>query len=373
MNISILHHSLNSGGGSERVCLEMISALKRGGHNVIMCTFERTNWANIKRYYGEVIIPDEEIIIPKFALNFTYGEMLNFSLLTLKICKWSDVIIMSSTSPNIFGIANVRPCIRGKKIIVYVNMPPFISRKGQWRFYYAPYVFLQRKLFHDAKNIRVLANSSFVAKIIKETFRINPDVVYPPVNIEKFYVSEKQDFVVSLGRFNQFKRFEVLINSFVKVGKGKCIIMGSVANNAFRESVAYVRKLRGIIEKLGIADRVSLLVNCPFQRVREILSKSKLYVNCTMFEPFGISVVEGMVSGCVPIVHKSGGPYTDIIEYDKYGFSFINLSDLAQKIGLLLKEKDLYCKYSKKAAERAKIFCREKFHKEILSIVESAI
>jgi len=54
-------------------------------------------------------------------------------------------------------------------------------------------------------------------------------------------------------------------------------------------------------------------------------------VHPIIYEHFGISVVEAMASGCVSIVHRSGGSYTDIADHDKYVFSFEDVEDLAEK------------------------------------------
>lgn len=369
MNVSIIHHSLNSGGGSERVCLEMINALKRKGHYVVMCTFDKSNWAAMQKLYGEIEEPDEEIVMPRLFWNFTYGEMLNFSLLALKILNNSDIIILSSTSPNTFGIVRITKNLRRKKIVVYVNMPPIVFRNSLRYYYYSPYVFLQRKFINNSNTFKVLSNSSFTSKIIKETFGIDSEVVYPPVNIDKFYVSIKEDIIASLGRFSPFKRFEVLINSMVKAD-GKCVIMGSAASNSLKISLAYIRKLKKIIRSFKLQNKVSLIINPTFDKVREILSKSKIYVNSTIFEPFGISVVESMASGCVPIVHRSGGPYIDIIGRGKYGFSFQSSDELAKNIHLLIDKDELCILFSRKAIERAKIYSAMNFQQKMLDIVE---
>ena len=370
MNVAILHHSLNSGGGSERVCLDIIDALKKAGHNVSLCTFEKTDWTTVERYYGKFTKPDKEIVGTKFLWDFTYGEMVNFSLLTLKIYKSSDIIIVSSTSPNVFGILNTYP-YSGKKFIFYMNMLPFIYQSSIRRFYYTPYILIQKKTLSKVSDLCALVNSSFGAKIIRETFGVNPRVVYPPVDIENFYFSKKQNLIVSVGRFSPFKRFEVLIKSLVNIDECRCVIMGSVARNAIRDSVTYLRKLRKMVNELKLQDKIKLLVNCPFDVLRQTLSKAKLYVNCTLFEPFGIGIVEGMASGCVPIVHRSGGAYEDVIDHDRYGFSFVDVNDLRGKINLLLENDDLYREYSRKAIKRSKRFNRKNFKKKILGLVES--
>ena len=239
MNVAILHPSLNSGGGSERVCLDIIDALKRDGYNVSLCTFEKTDWTTVERYYGKFTKPDKEIVGRKFLWDFTYGKMVNFSLLSLKIYKSSDIIIISSTSPNVFGILNTYP-YSGKKFVFYINMIPFIYQGNMWRFYYTPYILIQKKRLSRINKGSILVNSSFAAKIIEGTFGVNPTVIYPPVDIKNFYFSKKQDLIVSVGRFSPFKRFEVLIKSLMNIDEGKCVIMGSVAKNAIKESVISV-------------------------------------------------------------------------------------------------------------------------------------
>jgi glycosyltransferase involved in cell wall biosynthesis len=211
----------------------------------------------------------------------------------------------------------------------------------------------------------------FSSKVIEDVYSLKSDVLYPPVDLENFHPSDKEKLVVSVGRFTPFKRFEVLIRSFVGVDEGRCVILGSTYKSAVGESFRYVGKLRRMINELKLQDRIELFVNSPFTVLQNTLSKAKLYVHCALFEHFGISVVEGMASGCVPIVHRSGGTYTDIIDYDKYGFSFGDTNELAAKITLLLKNDDLCRQYIEKAAERANIFSKENFKNEIANIVES--
>lgn len=365
MNVAVLHPSLNIGGGAERVCLDVIESLKERGHDVLLGTFEKTDWKSVEKYFGKVTRPDKEIIRPRMFGMFAYGERLNFHFLSSRMPKNCDVTIISCTSPWFY-------CPTAKKIIIYM-IPSVGYQKGFRRLYLKPYVFIQSKRLKKAKNNVLLTNSSFSAKVIEDTYSLKPEVLYPPVDLRNLHSSKKKDLIVSIGRFNPFKRFEILIKSLVDVDEGKCIIMGSVTRNANRESVAYMRKLRKMINELKLQDQIKLLANCPFDVLRDILSKAKLYVHCALFEHFGISVVEGMASGCVPIVHRSGGAYSDIIDYDKYGFSFKDTNELADKISLLLKNDDLCKEYSKEAIKRSKLFSRENFKKRILDIVESKL
>ena len=77
-----------------------------------------------------------------------------------------------------------------------------------------------------------------------------------------------------------------------------------------------------------------------------------------------------MASGRVPIVHRSGGPYTDIVDHDKHGFSFENVEDLAEKINLMLRNDGLRREYSKRALEQSKGFDRLRFKERIVEVLE---
>lgn len=358
MDVLVTHPSLNAGGGSERLCLAIIESLKEKGHNVTLATFEETRWENTENFFGTVFKPDVEIVKPRFFGYSAYGELLNFHRLLSPLYKSYDVVIISCTSPWFY-------CPAARKTIIYM-IPPVCHMNGFKRMYLASYVFIQRLFLKRAKNKIVLTNSSFSSKVIKSIYSLNCEVLYPPVDVEKFYSSsKKEDLIVSVGRYDPFKRFELLIKAFAHIKNGKCVIVGSIYD---RVSFRYLEKLRQLANRLKLNDRVTLLVNSSLIKLRNILSKAKVYVHCALFEHFGISVVEAMSSGCVPVVHRSGGPYTDIIKYGKYGFSFED--ELARQINLVLENNELFNEFSKKARQRVKIFNKERFKNEFLNFVD---
>jgi glycosyltransferase involved in cell wall biosynthesis len=78
-----------------------------------------------------------------------------------------------------------------------------------------------------------------------------------------------------------------------------------------------------------------------------------------------------MACGCVPIVYRNGGPYIDIINYNKYGLSFEKVDELANKINLILDDNETFKISSKKAIERSKVFSEDAFKSKLMEIVES--
>lgn len=364
MRVAVLHPTLNGMGGSEQVCLNIIESLKERKHEVVLGTFEWTNWKKARGCFGKVVKPDKEIVRGRVLPRFSYGETLNLSSLASKMPKECDVYIVSCTSPWFY-------CPPAKKSIVYM-LPPLGYQKGLSRLYLRSYAFVQKLLLNRVGHRILLTNSIFSAETIKRVYSFEPHVLYPPVDLRRFCPSEKEDLVVSVGRFDPLKRHEILIRAFKHVkNHAKCIIIGSSAGDILSSSQRYLLALKKLVRKLGISDKVTFLVNCPSDMLIETLSRAKIYADCFYGEPFGISIVEGMASGCVPIVHKSGGAYCDILRYGLYGFGFEDEKELAGSLNCLLTDKNLWKSYSEKAVVRSECFSKENFKRGFAEFVES--
>lgn len=362
MKVSLIHPSLNNIGGSEQVCISLITALKEIGCTITLGTFEKTNWAKMKAYYGNLIIPDFEVISKRGFIPNAYGEMLNFYALSLKMPRDSEICIVSCTSPWFYPPG-------GRKLVVYI-LPPLNYERGLRRIYLEPYLLIQRVFLSRVKNKILLTNSSFSSKIITDAYSINPDILYPPVKTASFYSKKKDELIVSVGRFDPTKRHEILIEALRKTKtKTNCIIMGGIAGDSVNQSLSYIAFLKNLISKYNLNERIKLLVNCPHDLLLENLAKAKVYVHCYENEPFGISIVESMAAGCVPIVHQSGGAYYDIINKDQHGLSFCTSEELAEQIDSILTDPDFYSKLSKDCLQRAENFSDKVFRKNFVNLI----
>jgi glycosyltransferase involved in cell wall biosynthesis len=128
------------------------------------------------------------------------------------------------------------------------------------------------------------------------------------------------------------------------------------------------------IRMLNLEGRVKILINASEELKMEILKKAKIYLHPTKYEHFGIAVVEAMAAGLIPIVHKSGGPWTDIVEFGNYGFGFSSLEEAEYIIQSLthLSEGELRT-IRKRVVERVKTFSYESFLKRFNTIIDNLI
>ena len=104
--------------------------------------------------------------------------------------------------------------------------------------------------------------------------------------------------------------------------------------------------------------RVEFITNADERIKTKILSRSKIILSASHFEPFGISIVEGMSLGCIRIVYQGdlSGPWVDICDKGRYGLGFRNTAELAERIELVLSDHVLSNKMALKMKDRSRPF-----------------
>jgi len=155
---------------------------------------------------------------------------------------------------------------------------------------------------------RLIANSNFVSKRIKKYYKRDCIVIHPPVDIDKFYISqERGDYFLMVGRLLAYKRHDIAIMAFNRLGiKLKIIGRGP--------EMKKLKKIAGPnIEFLG---RVS------DSKIAEYYSKCQAFI-FPQEEDFGIVAIEAMASGRPIIAYRSGDIAENVTE-DNFGIFFEN-------------------------------------------------
>jgi glycosyltransferase involved in cell wall biosynthesis len=81
-----------------------------------------------------------------------------------------------------------------------------------------------------------------------------------------------------------------------------------------------------------------------------------------------VAVVEAMAAGLIPIVHKSGGPWIDIVERGKYGRGFNSVDELIYHINTAIDSR--YEFMARLVTERARFFSFHAFKTRVNKILE---
>jgi len=164
-----------------------------------------------------------------------------------------------------------------------------------------------------------------------------PLIIPPPVNVEEFskvalYSKEREDLIVVISRFHPAKKLENTIElarmlQKQKIGKGMIMVGGLMS-----EDCNYYHHIAQMIKSCDLDNYLRLEVNISSDVLKSILRQGKVYYHPMPEEPFGISIVEAMSAGLVPIVPEIGGQ-TDFVPR-KYRYS--SLAEAAMKISVAL-------------------------------------
>ncbi len=158
---------------------------------------------------------------------------------------------------------------------------------------------------------------------------IKGEIVFPvrtnnQEKISLMQVEKKEKIILSVGRFfplghckNQDKiveAFRLLVMQLPEANDWKLVLIGSMDFDQ-PEHVAYFKE----VEKKAKGLNVELLPNLKHHMLEEYYTKAAIYVHATglgqdiekqpeNFEHFGITPLEAMLHGCLPVVFNYGGP-----------------------------------------------------------------
>jgi len=138
---------------------------------------------------------------------------------------------------------------------------------------------------------KIIANSTFVAERIWKYYRRNADVIHPPVSTEKFFINKHHDdYFLMVGRMIAYKRHDIVIEAFNKLGLPLKIIGRGPDIHKLK------RCAKSNIEFL---DRVS------DEELAEYYARCKAFI-FPQEEDFGIVAIEAIASGRPVIAYRGG-------------------------------------------------------------------
>lgn len=359
MNIGVISNTLNVPGGAELVSLHMIRALKDQGYKVVLMTNEHIDNKMVRKYYGKNICVDGEIVIPDVFPPYDVYDVYLRLFKNYLLKKKCDIVI-DNYSSTIFPWTDIS----------YIHYP-FVPDNFMKRFntlkklYFIPYTIPFNKFIlkfcNDQNKKLVMANSNYTSKAIFKLMKISSKILYPPVSTiyKNDNINENRKNIVStVSRFSSGKHLEIIIQIAKNTNKNiKYYIMGGWHNDEI------IYKLMKEIKNNNLNDRVKIIINPSRKQIIDILTKSKIYLHTMENEHFGISIIEGMSAGCIPVVHNSGGPKEFIPEYLRY-------KNIEEACNIIENSINIWSlNYVKKTIENANNFNEENFKKNFLDLV----
>jgi alpha-1,2-mannosyltransferase len=363
MRILLVHPRMSVMGGGERVAIHSIKEALREGHEVYLAT-EKFDVDGFEDFFGvqglfkDVRMSTYPQFRPVVRKAVLYQRLIYNQLRLRKILSKGprfDLIL------NTAEVAN-QPATTVSSI-QYCYFPEYFSHlesgsaRGLWDLYYWP-----ARTFYRERVNRIdclLAVSDFTRGFVRELWGRDSTTLYPPcpIDLYKNLKGPKDDLVITVGRISPEKRMNLFLEIAMKLPSVKFVVIGSVP----RDGESYCQRLK------EIAPPNASFVISPLRKVRDLLGRAKLYVHCARNEHFGITIVEAMAAGCVPVVHDSGGPREIVTDEVGYRWSFVE--DAVTEISSVIHDEGLRRKLSIGAIARAEEFRPEAFEQGLAKVL----
>ncbi|MBI2598326.1 MAG: glycosyltransferase family 4 protein [Candidatus Diapherotrites archaeon] len=301
-------------GGIEKVVEDISTLLLEKNHYCEVVCLNKCSKSNVLLKEKEVLKKIQINRIPFIDLKYykiapkVFGFAKKFDILHVHgIGFFSDFLLLTK--------------FLHKKPVIISSYGGIFHTKNigivKWAYFYL----WNRFLLNFADKIIAISKNDFdlVKKISKKTFLCEIGVGFEA--FENINVRREKNCFLFVGRFAKNKKIENLIETFSKIisrnEKVKLYIVG-------KDELNNRQKFEQQINSKNLEKNVFIINPLDEKELLDYFSKAEFFVSASDFESFGISAVEAMHLGIIPILNdiKSFG---NIVENAKNGF-IVNFS-----------------------------------------------
>ncbi|KAK3422643.1 hypothetical protein EUGRSUZ_G03076 [Eucalyptus grandis] len=419
--VGFFHPYTNDGGGGERVLWCAVKAVQEERPDLDCVVYTGDHDASpdsltaraVDRFGVKLLRPPEAVHLwkRKWVEETTYprftmiGQSLGSMYLSWEaLCKYTPLFYFDTS-----GYAFTYPVARifGCKVLCYTHYPTIstdmLSRVRQrastynnkasisqsfWLsrckiIYYTIFSWLYG--FVGSCTHLAMVNSSWTKSHIEKLWRI-PDRtkrVYPPCDTSGLQALPLERPVtaptfISVAQFRpekahvlQLEAFELAIRKLdADMPRPKLQFVGSCRNKSDEDRLESL-KIRAV--ELKVERDVEFHKNVMYRDLVKLLAGATAGLHSMTDEHFGISVVEYMAAGAIPIAHKSAGPKMDIVleeDGQQTGFLAQNVEEYADAILKIIRMPESE-RFNMAAAsrKRASRFSEQRFYEDFRAAI----
>jgi glycosyltransferase involved in cell wall biosynthesis len=246
--------------------------------------------------------------IPKLSQEYF---ILVFNLMMSYYARNYDLLINTSNSlaflPQRKDILTYMFFPRKRRITantINIHQPntpmSFWSRKGLRR----AILRMTYRLSKPQPDHQIVCMTKYTRSILKQEYGLSLDlpVVYPPVDVAKYCSNGRKTerAIVTVGRFDASKRQLDQIKLAERLTEIPFHIVG------FTGDGVYYKLCQQYVAERQL-NNVHLHPDASFEQMKILMQTSKFFLHTLINEPFGLTAVQAIAAGCLPIVHDSGG------------------------------------------------------------------
>ncbi len=414
MRAKVIHDNINAGGGAERLTVITIDLLVKMGFRVDLASFNKPDIEQLKKDFDGIVNP-----VPISPISLDPLKMIDFTgaaqnppsdsegqdgcspnQVSPDIYSDKDYTLIVNTHGDVLPYYGQQEALSSSTVITYCHFPiiPQLMQHDPDHYYIMRLAkkwinnieivgseFRQNMIEKIGKtydlmmrNTIVLTNSFFSKRAIEKLYgsAVKPIVIYPPVDVEKFstnalHSNERENMILVVSRFSPDKQLEnvvhilrILVNE-LKIN-ANMVLVGNIAAGDDQ----YLEMLRRLVQEYGLSYNILIEVDASFDRLLQLMRKSKVYLHPFAGEPFGISVVEAMSAGLIPVVPNEGG-YTEFVPEDYQFRTHQQAADIIRKI-LNSSDNDMQTERNQLSKSVSR-FSNERYQAELRKVIESIL
>lgn len=221
-----------------------------------------------------------------------------------------------------------------------------------------------------------IPNSEFTSYWLTQKWQIMDEkkcVLYPPVTSVSAVAEKKRNQIFVCSRIEATKKIDLLLKAFENSEflKQNCTLV--VAGSIKGESKEYIDSIQ------KISPSAKFYFEPSREEIEKLYAESEIFwhakgineENPLFFEHFGITTVEAMSAGCVPIVINKGGQ-KEIVN-DTCGFKWNTTEELVSLTENLVKNHDKIAELSRNAVLRSELYTKQSFEKQFRNILKNKL
>lgn len=351
--LHVFHHFAPCTGGIETVIMELCRKLQPRHECRVVCLNKCPK--------GKKILPEKDLIegISVKRIPFINLGFYKFAPGVSRHLKEADVVHLHGINffSDFFAITKI---FHGKKMVLSTHGGIFHTNKKSIfkKAYFFGWCRIALRAFE--KIICVSKNDfELFSKIVSCEKLV---LIENGIDFEKFSKAKKEktkNSFVFLGRMSRNKRIGLLIDAFAELKKKRKDFELHIAGMDFDN---LTEELKRKAEEKDIAEKVFFHGEISERELLELLGSAEFFVSASEYEGFGLTALEAMAAGCIPLLNKIDS-FKNFVENGKNGFivDFEKSAETAEKIFEITgMEKNSKRALLEKAIARAKEFSWEK-------------
>lgn len=389
MKIAIFNPYFESLGGGEKVTAVMAARLSEK-HQVSVLVKQPVDKVMVGKYFAVdlskvefTVMPKENLVVRLLAHRYSklpgrWKSMLyDYSGLVTLRRQNNDLFINNLYQSNLPSPApkSIYMCMFPQKLVIKLDHPNAI------RATYARLTDIMENHFLGSREkainsyTTITANSKYTAGWIKKYWDREATVVYPVCD-DMGPPVPKKNIILSVGRFfadngsSHHKKHHELVKAFVKLDRPDWELHLAGSAGPDHDTAKYLDMLTALAKG---HDNIHVHANAPFKDLQRLYKEASIYWHATGLgydalefpenqEHFGITTVEAMTAGVVPVVINTAGQLEAVSD----GVNGLLWSDIDQLITMtnrLIDNPEMMKKMSREAVKSSTLYNRESFLK----------